>query len=275
MQEERAELAVHPCFGDRGHFLYGRIHLPVAPKCNISCRYCDRKFDCANESRPGVTSAVMDPLSAAERAEAVFREHPYMKVAGVAGPGEPLYNEETFSTLSMIRERVPDAVLCLSSNGLLVPERLRDIISVGVSALTVTVNCLDAGMAAEIYDDVFTGAGPGGRTERFGAFLEAQKRGVALAAEAGIAVKVNTVLIPGINDGVIGDIARTVSCLGAYIMNIMPLIPCGKMSGSMPPDREMLSLGRKEAGRYMRILSVCSQCRADACGIPGGKDSCL
>lgn len=39
----------------------GRIHLPIAPHCNIRCAYCDRKHDCANESRPGVTSRLLIP----------------------------------------------------------------------------------------------------------------------------------------------------------------------------------------------------------------------
>ena len=50
----------HPCFSTSGHGKTGRIHLAVAPGCNISCNYCVRKFDCANESRPGVTSRVQN-----------------------------------------------------------------------------------------------------------------------------------------------------------------------------------------------------------------------
>ncbi|MFQ7453900.1 MAG: hypothetical protein ACLRNQ_23780 [Flavonifractor plautii] len=53
--------AEHPCFSAQAHFRYGRIHLPVAPRCNIRCGYCDRRYDCANESRPGVTSEVISP----------------------------------------------------------------------------------------------------------------------------------------------------------------------------------------------------------------------
>ncbi|NEX14978.1 MAG: nitrogen fixation protein NifB, partial [Prosthecochloris sp.] len=43
----------HPCFNDASRHSFGRIHLPVAPKCNIQCNYCNRKFDCLNENRPG------------------------------------------------------------------------------------------------------------------------------------------------------------------------------------------------------------------------------
>jgi nitrogen fixation protein NifB len=53
----------HPCFGG-DHGKAGRIHLPVAPGCNIKCGFCERRFDCANESRPGVTSRVLTPVLA-------------------------------------------------------------------------------------------------------------------------------------------------------------------------------------------------------------------
>ena len=56
----------HPCFSREAHHHYGRIHLPVAPACNIQCRYCVRKFDCANESRPGVSSRVLSVKEALE-----------------------------------------------------------------------------------------------------------------------------------------------------------------------------------------------------------------
>ena len=54
----------HPCFNAKVKGQYGRVHLPVAPKCNIQCNYCNRKYDCVNESRPGVTSTVLSPEQA-------------------------------------------------------------------------------------------------------------------------------------------------------------------------------------------------------------------
>lgn len=54
----------HPCFSDRAHSQFARIHLPVAPKCNIRCAYCDHRSDCPNESRPGLASRVIQPEEA-------------------------------------------------------------------------------------------------------------------------------------------------------------------------------------------------------------------
>ncbi len=51
------DITRHPCFNESAKGTCGRVHLPVAPECNIKCNYCNRKYDCVNESRPGVTSS--------------------------------------------------------------------------------------------------------------------------------------------------------------------------------------------------------------------------
>ena len=50
-REIQDRVGEHPCFSRGAHFQYGRLHLPVAPSCNIQCAYCDRRFDCPNESQ--------------------------------------------------------------------------------------------------------------------------------------------------------------------------------------------------------------------------------
>jgi len=47
------------------------LHAAVAPACNIQCNYCNRKYDCANESRPGVVSEKLTPEQAAKKVLAV------------------------------------------------------------------------------------------------------------------------------------------------------------------------------------------------------------
>ena len=41
------------------------------PACNIQCHYCNRKYDCANESRPGVVSERLAPEEAIRKVLAV------------------------------------------------------------------------------------------------------------------------------------------------------------------------------------------------------------
>ena len=36
---------VHPCFNEKMHDKVGRIHVPIAPKCNIQCNFCTRDIN--------------------------------------------------------------------------------------------------------------------------------------------------------------------------------------------------------------------------------------
>ena len=58
----------HPCYSEAAHHHYARMHVAVAPACNIQCNYCNRKYDCANELRPGVVvvSEKLTPEQAAK-----------------------------------------------------------------------------------------------------------------------------------------------------------------------------------------------------------------
>ncbi len=151
----------HPCFGG-DHSKAGRIHLPVAPGCNIKCGFCERRFDCANESRPGVTSRVLTPEQAVERVRLVKRHMERqggasLKVVGIAGPGDPLANPKTFETFDRVREAFPEMTLCLSTNGLLLPESLERILEYDVHSLTVTVNALTPETGARVYEWIKAG----------------------------------------------------------------------------------------------------------------------
>ena len=117
--EQLRKINEHPCYSDKACHAFGRCHVPVAPKCNIQCNYCIRDFDCVNESRPGVTSRVLSPEEALDLVRKVMKEHPYVKVVGIAGPGEPLANPETFEALRLIHTEFPRLIMCISTNGLM------------------------------------------------------------------------------------------------------------------------------------------------------------
>jgi nitrogen fixation protein NifB len=264
----------HPCYGERAHFSYGRVHLAVAPKCNIKCNYCVRKHDCANENRPGVASRVITPEEAVERVRWALREEPRIRVAGIAGPGEPLVNEETFETFARLKEEFPGLTRCLSTNGLLLPACIERLEEVGITALTITINAVDPRVGRRIYSFVnYRGRLLRG-AEAFEALSRNQLLGLRLAVERGMVVKVNSVLIPGINDAHLLEVAKVVCDLGAYIMNIMPLIPKAGFAAIPPPAPEELERVRKECAGIIRQFRHCKQCRADAAGVPG-EEGCL
>jgi nitrogen fixation protein NifB len=259
----------HPCFSTKGHGKTGRIHLAVAPGCNISCNYCVRKFDCANESRPGVTSRVQTPEEALETVNKAKASEigPQLIVVGIAGPGEPLANEATFKTLREVKRNFPDMTLCLSSNGLLLPEKVDELVDIGVSHVTVTLNTLDEEVGAKIYSFVrwkgqtLTGAEGAGR------LIRNQLEGIELANKAGMTIKINTVLMPGINDDKLYDLGMAIKERGANIHNIMPVIPQGKLAHIEAPSHEMMANSREICGEILPQMKHCQQCRADAIGL--------
>jgi nitrogen fixation protein NifB len=105
----RDKVKNHPCYSEEAHHYFARMHVAVAPACNIQCHYCNRKYDCANESRPGVVSEVLNPQQAVKKVLAVAATIPQMTVLGIAGPGDPLSNpERTFETFRMLSEQAPD-----------------------------------------------------------------------------------------------------------------------------------------------------------------------
>ena len=120
-KEDRGSVWEHPCFSRKAHFQYGRLHLPVAPACNIQCAYCDRRSDCPNESRPGVSSAILTPEQALERVKQALSQESQLRVVGIAGPGDPLCNPAAMETLALVHRSFPHLILCLSTNGLLLP----------------------------------------------------------------------------------------------------------------------------------------------------------
>lgn len=259
----------HPCFSTERHGTTGRIHLAVAPECNVSCNYCVRKFDCANESRPGVTSKVITPEEAVRRVLQAKQSAlgPKLNVVGIAGPGEPLANEATFKTLALIREHFPALTLCLSTNGLFLPEKLDELLTLGVSHVTVTMNTLSLDTASAVYSFVkWQGQTLIGR-QAVSILLEKQMIGLEMAAQAGLIVKVNTVVIPGVNDHELETIAHTVKRKGAHLHNLLPLIPQGKFAHRPSPSPEEMRQHRKLLSPILPQMSHCQQCRADAIGL--------
>ncbi|ADY57104.1 Radical SAM domain protein [Syntrophobotulus glycolicus DSM 8271] len=269
MEEKTAK---HPCYSYEAHHKYARLHLPVAPKCNISCNYCNRKFDCVNESRPGVTSEILTPEKALERFCLVRERLGNLSVVGIAGPGDALANwSETQKTLKLIREEDENITFCLSTNGLVLPDHVDEMREFGIDHVTVTVNCIDPRIGALIYKNVSyqgkTYSGSAGAK----ILIDNQLQGIKLLTEKGVLVKINTVMMEGINDDHIPEIIHEMKELGAFTSNIMPLIPVqGSVFEDHPPtSMQRITETRKKCGENMRQMTHCKQCRADAIGMLG------
>jgi nitrogen fixation protein NifB len=262
----------HPCFSGAAHSKFGRIHLPVSPVCNIQCRFCKRGFN-KWEKRPGVAARLVKPEDAPDLIQRALRICPDITVVGVAGPGDPLASPQALDALGRVHERFPELITCLSTNGLELADKAEALDSLGLRALTVTVNAVDPPILERICSRVRVGGVDVIGEEGAQRLIRAQLEGIERVAGLGVVVKINTVLIPGVNDSTVGDIARMVSQAGASMVNIIPLIPQFEMAALAVPTAEQLIKAQEEAGQYLSVFTHCRQCRADACGIPGaGKD---
>lgn len=269
------KVAKHPCYSEDAHHHFARMHVAVAPGCNIQCNYCNRKYDCANESRPGVVSEVLKPEEAVKKVLVVAGKIPQMSVVGIAGPGDPLANpEKTFATFQGVAEKAPDIKLCLSTNGLRLVDYVEQIKTLNIDHVTITINAVDPEVGQHIYSWVYF---EGKRHEGYEAakiLIDRQLQGLDALREHGILCKVNSVLIPGVNDEHLKEVSRVVKEKGAFLHNIMPLIVAPgtvfEARGITEPKPEDLhSLQDQCSDGNMRMMRHCRQCRADAVGLLG------
>ncbi len=264
-------LEKHPCFNREAAKNFGRVHLPVAASCNISCNYCHRDYDCPNESRPGVTSKLISPEEAVERIWEIKKIFENISVAAIAGPGDSLSEPEvTLKTFELIKKEFPEIIPCMSTNGLNLINNLGELKNAGVKFITVTLNAVNAQIASKIYRYVkYKGVI---YTEKDAAklLLENQIKGICAAVKNGFKVKINSVLIPGINDFHIKELSEYVKKSGVYMFNVMPMIPAEKsyfykigIKGAERKDVAAVTKGLKD----INIMGHCRQCRSDAAGL--------
>jgi nitrogen fixation protein NifB len=229
-----------------------------------------------NESRPGVTSAVLQPKQALAYLGKVLERVPQLKVVGIAGPGDPFASpDETLETLRLVREKYPEMLLCVASNGLNIAPYAEELGRLQVSHVTITVNTIDPVIGGKIYSwvrdhkTIYRGE-MGARV-----LWEHQLEAIKAVKAAGVLLKVNTILIPGVNDEHVAAVAEEMKSLGADVMNCIPLYPVKDTPfaeiGEMGPA-EVTKI-RAEVAELLPQMEHCARCRADAVGLLGQDQS--
>lgn len=266
------DLSRHPCFNPKVKGKFGRVHLPVAPKCNIKCNYCNRKYDCVNESRPGVTSTILSPDQAMIYMDKVLTAEPRITVAGIAGPGDPFANaDETLSTMQMLRQKYPDLILCLSSNGLGLAPHVDEVADIGVSHVTVTVNGIDPDITRQIYSFVKDGNILYRDIQAAELLLARQIKAIEKLKQRRVTVKINFITIPGINDHHAETTAKTMAKMGVDLFNCMAMLPNAgtPFEDIVEADKPTMNDLRNKCETHLPQMRHCKRCRADAVGLLG------
>jgi len=266
----------HPCYSQEAHHFFARMHVAVAPACNIQCNYCNRKYDCANESRPGVVSEKLTPELAARKVMWVASQVPQLSVVGIAGPGDALADpRKTFETCERVTAALPDVKLCLSTNGLALPDNVDAIKAHAIDHVTITINAVDPAVAERIYAWVAYDKRRLTGRDAAAILIERQLQGLDMLVAAGILVKVNSVMIPGINDAHLGEVNAELKSRGVFLHNIMPLISDPAhgthfgLTGQRGPTPVELKTLQDDLAGGANLMKHCRQCRADAVGMLG------
>ncbi len=257
----------HPCFdGHEYSCITGRIHIPLVESCNIKCTYCNRKCQCVNENRPGVTAKVLSVEESLECIEKYQRTN--LKIIGLAGPGDPFSEpNKLLEFICEVRERYGNKYeVCISSNGFNMHPYLYELKELGVNYLTVTMNTVDSLVLQQLVEWVQKEGKIIRGREAADILLQSQMNCVESIAKMGVNCKVNTVIVPDVNQYVLDDLLQYLRKIGIKKSNLIPLIPVkgtiyeNTQTLSMMEYREILEMAEK----YIDPVKGCKKCRADA-----------
>ncbi len=256
MTKSASSVENHPCFAPNARSSIGRLHLPVAPKTTT------RLMSGASD----MPKKVLAPEEALAYLDHVLAQGTHVGIVGVTGPGEPLaVPEATLKTLQEVRKAHPDMPLTVSTNGLGAAECSKDLAKLGLSHVTVEVHAVAPEIAEKIYAWIRPGTHTLPKQEAAHLLLNAQAEAITVLKKAGLTVKVNTTIFPGINDEHVEEIARSVAALGADIMSVTPVVSNPDDSISAPSKELMKKLARI-AAKHMALMPEWGNCGKDLVG---------
>ena len=170
---------------------YGRsieyLRLSVTDKCNLRCRYCMPEEGV--EKRPHSDMLTEDEMVTAVEAASLLGIRK-LRITG----GEPLVKKNILSICSRCAKVEGIKEVCLTTNGLLLPQMAEDLRKAGVSRINMSLDTLNPRKYTEM--------------TRCGSLSQALD-GLRAALDAGFdQVKINAVLIGGFNEDEIPALAE-------------------------------------------------------------------
>lgn len=242
------------------------MHIPLVPRCNIKCAYCNRRSSCAHENRPGLADKV---LSVDEALSLVAeKRNTNLKIIGLSGPGDPFSDpQKLFDFMRRLREIHGDRYeLCISTNGLTLHEHIGELRELNVHFITLTINAIDPDVLEPLVEWVKEKGVTYRGKEAAQRLLAGQMKSLKAAVVAGIRCKINTVIVPDVNQHELAALLRCMKALGAERGNLIPLIP---VKGTRFERTPTLALQEYEeivhsAAAILDQVRGCRKCRADA-----------
>jgi nitrogen fixation protein NifB len=158
----------------------------------------------------------------------------------------------------------------------MLPDYIDRLKELNIDHVTITINMVDPEIGVKIYPWIHWQRKRIKGIEASRILHQRQMESLDLLKEADILCKVNSVMIPGINDKHLVEVNRVIREKGAFLHNIMPLISAPEhgtyfgLNGQRgPTPKELKALQDECADSNMKMMRHCRQCRADAVGLLG------
>ena len=184
------------------------LRISVTDKCNLRCRYCMPEEGVCTKTHSDMMTED-EIITAVEAAAALGITK--IRITG----GEPLVKKNILSICRRTAAVEGIREVCLTTNGLLLPQLAKPLREAGVTRLNLSLDTLDADKYAHI--------------TRIGKF-ESFRAGLDAAMEAGFEkIKINAVLIGGFNDDEIVPLANLTReyPLDMRFIELMPMYDSG------------------------------------------------
>jgi nitrogen fixation protein NifB len=213
----------YSCFSSEALHQGGML-LHLATACNMQCRYCFSMRESVPRrslERTGMTILTVE--AAVSMVDNRIENGVPPSIVEVGGPGESLVLADTYVILRELHTSYPELPLSIWTNGVLLPDRLGDLVRSGVSRLTVSIPAATSGTAVNIYDWVAYHGRKYAAREAAELVLQQQWNGLVYAVEAGIVVTVYVASIQGVNEHEVPMVRMRAEEIGADRVVIVPL----------------------------------------------------
>ena len=210
------------------------LRISVTDRCNLRCQYCMPEAEYVWLPRKDILTFeeigfLVDVFASA----GVDR----VRITG----GEPLLRTDLADLVRLLAAKSPIGDLALTTNGVLLPERAEALRAAGLHRITVSLDTLRPERFREL--------------TRFDA-LDAVRAGLAEAAAHFDVVKIDTVVIRGVNDDELVDILEYGRELGAEVRFIEYMDVGGATQWSAADVFSRAAILEALAGRYGPIAPV-------------------
>ena len=185
------------------------LRISVTDRCNFRCRYC--------MPEEGMEWLRKDKLLTFEEITRIARIFASLGVSTIRlTGGEPLMRKELWKLVRMLREVPGIRDIALTTNGYFLKEQAGELVKAGLDRVNVSLDSLDHKVFADMArrDEL---------AKTWGGIEEAERLGLS-------PIKLNVVLIRGVNDGEIlkfAELARD----RAFVVRFIEFMPLGKDDG--------------------------------------------